>query len=50
MFGGEWVWPVIISIGLIVVLAAFELLSVAITAIGDTGESIDRGVESKRAA
>src|SRR6516162_9131546 len=50
MFGAGWVWPVLAGIGLIVVLAALELLSVAIATIGETGEAIDRSVETKRAA
>jgi hypothetical protein len=50
MFGAEWVRPILTGIGLIVILAAFELLSVAMTAMGDTGESIDPIVEPNRAA
>jgi hypothetical protein len=50
MFGAGWVWTVLAGIGLIVVLTALELLSVAIAAIGETGETIDRSVQAKRAA
>ncbi len=46
----EWVWPVLASIGLIMVLGAFELLSVLIAAKWDADESIDWQVELKRAA
>lgn len=46
----EWVWPVLASIGLIMVLGAFELLSVLIAARWDVGETIDWLVEPKRAA
>ncbi len=44
------VWPVLASLGLIMVLGAFELLSVLIAARWDVGETIDWQVEPKRAA
>jgi hypothetical protein len=50
MFGAEWVWPVLAGIGLIVILAAFELLSVAIAGMGEPVETAGRSVEAKRAA
>ena len=50
MFIAGWMWTVLAGIGLIVILAALELLSVAIGTIGETGEAIDRSVEAKRAA
>ena len=46
----DWVWPVLASIGLIVVLAAFEFLSIVIAAKWDTDETSDWPVEPKRAA
>ncbi len=46
----ESVWPVLASIGLIMVLGAFELLSVLIAARWDADKSIDWQVEPKRAA
>lgn len=46
----EWVRPVLASIGLIMVLGAFELLSVLIAARWDADENIDWQVEAKRAA
>ncbi len=50
MLDAEWVWPVLASIGLIVVLGAFELLSVLIAARWDADETRDWPVEPKRAA
>jgi hypothetical protein len=50
MFGTEWVWPILAIIGLIVVLTAFELLSILIADRWDADETRDRRVEPKRAA
>ncbi len=50
MFIGEWVGPVLASIGLIVILAALELLSIAIADIADTGKIATPVVDRKRAA
>ena len=50
MFGTEWVWPVLAIIGLIVVLTAFELLSILIADRWDAHESTDWQVEARRAA
>ena len=41
MFGTEWVWAVPAIIGLIVVLTAFELLSILIAGRWDADESLD---------
>ncbi len=46
----ESVWPVLASIGLMMILGAFELLSVLIAARWDADESIDWQVAPKRAA
>jgi hypothetical protein len=45
MFDAGWIWPVLASIGLIVVLGAFELLSILIAAKWDTDETGDWPVE-----
>jgi hypothetical protein len=50
MFGAGWAWPVLTGIGLIVILAALELMSVVIAAMGEPVETPDRSVEAKRAA
>ena len=50
MFDEEWVWPVLASVGLIMVLGAFELLSILIAARWDADESIDWQDEPNRAA
>jgi hypothetical protein len=50
MFDAEWVWPVLAIIGLIMILGAFELLSILLAARWDADESIDWQDELKRAA
>ncbi len=50
MLDAEWVWPVLAIIGLIMILGAFELLSILLAARWDVGESIDWQDEPKRAA